>query len=197
MKTAGAWRRDVTVTPRQRTRTVSVLQERPVTVAGVSSLAVTVTQTPTILMLPVLSVRPVKAAGLEISSGSVSRYFSPGVLSPAVSVILQQRTQTNCVPLDRLVKAAGNVSVQFLQTFNYHYPGVSLPAVSVTPRLTIQTLSVLWAKHVRVAGKDPVLWSYISTLRLVRCLEPGCQCDPTSNNPDELCPFGQTCEGCR
>ena len=78
------------------------------TAAGVSLQAVTVTRTQTILMLLVLSVRPVKAAGMKISSGSVSRYFSPGVWSQAVSVILQQRTQTNSVRLVRLVKAAGN-----------------------------------------------------------------------------------------
>ena len=30
-----------------------------------------------------------------------------------------------------------------------------------------------------------------------RCLQPGCNCDPTAENPDDLCPAGQTCEDCR
>ena len=70
--------------------------------------------------------------------------------------------------------------------------------VTVIPMQKIPMLRVLLDRLVKSVGECLIFnFSRKKTSQHFRCLEPGCQCDPTAENPDELCPVGQTCEGCR
>ena len=108
-----------------------------------------------------------------------------------------RRMQILSVLPTRNVKAAGNKSDQFyISIINLiSYRGASSRPVTATPLPRTLIVSVQLGRLVRNAGTIRLVRIEIEILKLFmfRCLNPGCDCDVNSANPDELCPTGYEC----